>query len=85
MLFPIIMAPKQNLNYHYDLSLFFIAARNKNNHPAIKATPPKGVIIPALSREVVSAALPAVSTYSDPEKRMIPVINNIPAILVNFG
>jgi hypothetical protein len=36
--------------------LFFIAARNKNNQPAIKATPPNGVMIPALSREVVSAA-----------------------------
>ena len=80
----ITMALKQNLNCHYDLSSFFIAARNKNNHPAIKATPPNGVIMPALSRETVSAALPAVSKYKDPEKRIIPIINNIPAILANF-
>ena len=78
------MAQKQNLNCHYDLPLFFIAARNKNNQPAIKAIPPNGVIIPALSSEDVSAALPAVSKYNDPEKRIIPIINNTPAICANF-
>ena len=78
------MAQKQILNYHYDLSLFLIAAINKNSQPAIKATPPNGVIIPALSSEAVSAALPAVSKYKEPEKKIIPIINNTPAILANF-
>lgn len=78
------MALKQNLNCHYDLSPFFIAARNKNNHPAIKTIPPNGVIMPALSREAVSAALPAVSKYNDPEKKIIPIINSTPAMPANF-
>ena len=80
----ITMVLKQNLSYPYDLSLFLIVARNKNNQPAIKAIPPNGVIIPALSSEAVSAALPAVSKYNDPEKRIIPIINNTPAICANF-
>ena len=78
------MALKQNSNYHYDLSLFFIAAINKNSHPAIKATPPNGVIMPALLRETISAALPAVSKYNDPEKKIIPIMNSTPAIPANF-
>ena len=78
------MVLKQSLSCLYDLSFLFIAARNKNSQPAIKATPPNGVIIPALSREVVSAALPAVSKYNDPEKRTIPVINNVPATRANL-
>ena len=80
----ITMALKQNLNYPYDLSLFLIAAKNKNTQPAIKATPPNGVIMPTLSREMVSAAFPAVIKYNDPEKRIIPIINNTPATLANF-
>ena len=78
------MGLKQNLNCHYDLSLFFIAARNKNNHPAIKAIPPNGVKIPDLSKEAISAAFPAVNKYNDPEKRITPIRNNTPAILANF-
>ena len=78
------MALKQNLNCHYELSFFFIAATNKNTQPAIKAIPPNGVIIPALSSQAVSATLPAVSKYNDPEKRIIPIINNTPAICANF-
>ena len=84
MSFPTMVAPKQTLSCRYDLSVFFIAERNKNTHPPIKATPPNGVMIPVLSSEAVSAALPAVSKYNDPEKRIIPTINKIPANRANF-
>ena len=84
MIFLITMALKQSLNCHYDLSLFLITAKDKNIQPAIKAIPPNGVISPALSSEAVSAAFPAVSKYKDPEKRIIPIINNTPEILANF-
>jgi hypothetical protein len=80
------MERSQSLNCHCNsLSIFFIAAKNRNSHPPIKARPPTGVIMPALSRAVTSAALPAVSTYNEPEKRIIPSKKSIPAILANFG
>src|ERR1700722_1017867 len=63
---------------------FFVTPIHRNNQPAIKNTPPTGVATPISVRCVFSATFSAVSAYSDPQKKMIPMIKQFPAQIIHL-
>ena len=63
---------------------FFVTPIYKKSQPAIKKIPPNGVAIPTSVRWVFSAIFNAVRAYSEPEKRMIPVIKQLPAQTIHL-
>ena len=50
----------------------------------MKNTPPTGVAIPINVKCELSATFSAVSAYSDPQKKMIPMIKQFPAQIIHL-
>ena len=70
----------------HDFYRFFEAAKKKNNQPAMKKKPPKGVIMPTyLIAGEVSAIRKMASAYKEPENKTMPAIKQLPAHLAHLS